>query len=334
MVSNEVKLLAAQNTTEQHSSNKGISGSIDISIGTDGLMFNVGLSGSRGRGDGNDVTQVTVKNNSYTQFQQEFLADRQALIDEIKNEGEVPKAVQIINSGTGSLAGCLLALERYHANLAGYAWFENRDLHELKSQCYVVAKLMYIRAITENALGFKGITKIYYSLISDHDESIAWMSNSCPQSEHALHLTENPAKPEYFEYQMSLAIREDWHNLARRAEIFLGDVPPKQKRFSADMRFYLALAHGDRQKMSDALNEIVSPKMLKARKEDFGLHFPAQFISPLATLYAKIASRHGHIMELETPFIPNEWLPREALVDYIDPYPFMHAYKIGHATST
>ncbi|WP_432239978.1 hemagglutinin repeat-containing protein [Herbaspirillum robiniae] len=55
---NEVKLLAAQNTTEQHSNNKGISGSVGISIGTDGLMFNAGLSGSRGRGDGNDVTQV------------------------------------------------------------------------------------------------------------------------------------------------------------------------------------------------------------------------------------------------------------------------------------
>ncbi|WP_343583468.1 hemagglutinin repeat-containing protein [Herbaspirillum sp.] len=55
---NEVQLLAAQNTSEQHSSNKGISGSIGISIGTDGLLFNAGVSGSRGRGDGNDVTQI------------------------------------------------------------------------------------------------------------------------------------------------------------------------------------------------------------------------------------------------------------------------------------
>jgi len=55
---NEVKLLAAQSTSEQHSDNKAISGSIGFSIGTDGLLFNAGLSGSKGRGDGNDVTNV------------------------------------------------------------------------------------------------------------------------------------------------------------------------------------------------------------------------------------------------------------------------------------
>ena len=35
-----------------------MSGSVGVSIGTDGLMFNAGVSGSRGRGEGNDVTQV------------------------------------------------------------------------------------------------------------------------------------------------------------------------------------------------------------------------------------------------------------------------------------
>lgn len=52
----EINLLAVQNSSEQHSSNKGISASIGISIGTSGLLFNAGLSGSRGRGDGSDIT--------------------------------------------------------------------------------------------------------------------------------------------------------------------------------------------------------------------------------------------------------------------------------------
>ncbi|WP_433693506.1 hemagglutinin repeat-containing protein [Herbaspirillum seropedicae] len=55
---NEVRLLAAQSTTEQHSTNKGISGAIGVSIGTNGLLFTASASGSRGRGEGNDVTQV------------------------------------------------------------------------------------------------------------------------------------------------------------------------------------------------------------------------------------------------------------------------------------
>ncbi|KAF1042186.1 MAG: 16S rRNA endonuclease CdiA [Herbaspirillum frisingense] len=55
---NEVRLLAAQSTSEQHSSNQSMSGSIGASIGTDGLMFNASASGGCGHGDGSDVTQV------------------------------------------------------------------------------------------------------------------------------------------------------------------------------------------------------------------------------------------------------------------------------------
>jgi len=56
---NEVRLLAAQNTSDQHSSNQSMSGSVGVSIGTDGLMFNASASGSRGRGDGSDVMPGT-----------------------------------------------------------------------------------------------------------------------------------------------------------------------------------------------------------------------------------------------------------------------------------
>lgn len=54
---NNINLLAAQSTAEQHSSNKSISASIGISIGTSGIGVTVSASGARGKADGNDVTQ-------------------------------------------------------------------------------------------------------------------------------------------------------------------------------------------------------------------------------------------------------------------------------------
>lgn len=272
-----------------------------------------------------------MKNNSYTEFQEAFLADRRALIEEVKEEGVLPRAVQLINSGTGSLSACLRALERHHSNLAGCAWFDDNNLKEFKQQCYIVAKLIYIRLFSEKEHGYKDVNEIYYSLFSDHEKSVEWIANSVPRTALALQLTENSSKPEYLIYQMSLAIRGDWDNLGRRAEMFLENIPVKQRKFSADMKFYLALARGDNQMMSEAIGEIVIPKVLKARKEDFWINFPAQFISPLATLYAKIAARHGYILELDTPFIPNEWLPRNPLPEYVDPYSFMHEYHVGEA---
>ncbi len=53
---NEVKLLAAQNTADQHSTNKNSSASVGISIGTDGLLFTASASGGRGKADGSDVS--------------------------------------------------------------------------------------------------------------------------------------------------------------------------------------------------------------------------------------------------------------------------------------
>lgn len=266
---------------------------------------------------------------SYTKNQLDFLADRRALIDEVKAQGDLPRAVQLINSGNGSFTGCLLSLKRHHSTLAGYAWFAESDLAEFKLQCYIVTKLIYIRSQENELPEFFGISDIFYALFSDHDASVAWMSNGSPQSQFEQGRVVNPAKLEYLEYQVILAIRGDWENVAQRAERFLNNVPPRQKKYVPDMRFFLALAHGDRQKMLEALDEIVNPKVLKARKEDFWRHFEAQFISPLAAMYAKIAVRHGHDIVIDTPFIPKEWLPQESLAEYSDPYAFMRAYAVG-----
>lgn len=52
----EIRLLAAVNTAAQHSTSKNSSASVGFSIGTDGLLFNVGASGGRGKADGADMS--------------------------------------------------------------------------------------------------------------------------------------------------------------------------------------------------------------------------------------------------------------------------------------
>ncbi|WP_295978316.1 hemagglutinin repeat-containing protein [uncultured Variovorax sp.] len=49
---NRIDLLAAQNTSERHGTNKGSGGSVGVSFGTSGLLFNIGANGSRGKSDG------------------------------------------------------------------------------------------------------------------------------------------------------------------------------------------------------------------------------------------------------------------------------------------
>jgi filamentous hemagglutinin len=53
---NRIDVLAAQNTSERHGTNKGSGGSVGVSFGTSGLLFNVGANASRGKSDGTDST--------------------------------------------------------------------------------------------------------------------------------------------------------------------------------------------------------------------------------------------------------------------------------------
>lgn len=51
-----INLFAAKSTAEQHSTNKSSSGSIGVSVGSDGFMVNASASKGRGNADGSDVT--------------------------------------------------------------------------------------------------------------------------------------------------------------------------------------------------------------------------------------------------------------------------------------
>jgi filamentous hemagglutinin len=53
---NKLNLQAAQNVDTLNSKNSGSSASLGVSFGTDGLLFTAGLSGSKGKAKGNDIT--------------------------------------------------------------------------------------------------------------------------------------------------------------------------------------------------------------------------------------------------------------------------------------
>jgi filamentous hemagglutinin len=53
---NNLNLQAAQNVDTLNSKNSGSSASLGVSFGTDGLLFTAGLSGSKGKAKGNDIT--------------------------------------------------------------------------------------------------------------------------------------------------------------------------------------------------------------------------------------------------------------------------------------
>jgi len=94
---NEVKLLAAQNAAEQHSTNKNSSASVGISIGTDGLLFTASASGGRGKADGSDVSWTNTHVNAGNQLNIQSGGDTTL-------KGAVATGKQVVANVGGSLS--------------------------------------------------------------------------------------------------------------------------------------------------------------------------------------------------------------------------------------
>ncbi|CAG2271366.1 hypothetical protein BCCR75502_01618 [Burkholderia sola] len=80
--------------------------------------------------------------------------------------------------------------------------------------------------------------------------------------------------------------------------------------------------------MEATLQELTSPKVAKVRNAEHAFGFTEKLIGTHAVIYAKIAWRHGLRVRVDTPWIPEEWLPIEPLDNYLDPYEFMGNFKV------
>lgn len=265
----------------------------------------------------------------YTAEQIAYIQERKERIDQWDRAGDLPSEVDLIDKGEGSFNGCIGGLLMLHREIANHAWFAEQDLATFKLHSYIVAKLMYIRAKTEGIHEVLPEPSWFYPLLSDYEPIIGWAMSFELESNFYKRRAANPNQHTYHWYQMTLALNGRWEELTTRAEIFLQAPPSAMKKFAPDMRFYLALARQDKSGMESALAELTSPKVAKVRNDVFELTVASKFVSPFACVYAKVASRHGYTLDIDTVLIPKPWLPVSPLSVYADPYDFMRKWTIS-----
>jgi hypothetical protein len=244
-----------------------------------------------------------------------------------KNSGiDTAACVAHIEAGTGDPYNCRGTLHTYATIKALLAWFEESDLSALKQWAFVAGKLR--RAMYQMRPHGVYYTPVYLlPLLSDHQSLIDWFSRfeypfTLESGSPASTRLNNPRMDEYYHYNTWLALRGDWKLLAERCRAFLGDVPAKQAAYQADSRFHLALTEGDVGGMESALAELVEPKLMRRRQREEG-GYSQHLICTFAIVYAKIAWRHGFQVNVDSPFVPKEWLPIAPLPKYEDVFAFM-----------
>lgn len=96
---NQIKLLAAQNTASQNSSNSASSGSIGISFGTNGgISFNVSASKAKGQGNGSDETYTNTL---------------------VKAGNDANSSIRLVSGGDTTLRGAVVAANQVKADIGG-----------------------------------------------------------------------------------------------------------------------------------------------------------------------------------------------------------------------
>lgn len=240
------------------------------------------------------------------------------------SEGDNADLVSMIMEGRGSVFNCALGLASYADASAVYAWFADHDLHAMKQWFYLTAKLHQFAYSVEVPWGSAGgqMLDLLYPLLSDHEGMVEWFAHF--EAVFDMKRVENPKTHDFFAFQSFLALRGEWDRLRERCERVLAD-PPKSKdeqKYLIDHQFFLALTQGDIDKMQTVLQEIVTPKALRARGNAEGA-FTRDLISSYAVIYAKIAWRNGYEVKVDSPFIPAEWLPVAPLAHYDNLYPFL-----------
>lgn len=231
-----------------------------------------------------------------------------------------------IEGSSGDPYMCKSLLSDYSTVKGLLAWFEQGDIDQLKRWACASGKLT--RAMYQQRPDGVCLTSTYLMpLISSDVALIKWFSLferpfSPGGASVAATRLDNPRMDEFHHYNTWLALSGAWDVLMPRCVNFLSNVPTKQAAYQADSRFHIALATGDASSMEAALTELVDPKLMRRRsREESG--YTQNLICTAAVVYAKIAWWHGFRVEVDSPWIPAEWLPIAPLDDYEDPFTFM-----------
>lgn len=226
----------------------------------------------------------------------------------------------LISKNSGDPAACMRGLSRHAYSTALLAWFEPRDLSAFKQWAYVSGKLDCLAR--RRQVDWLRDFHLLMPLLSDHPGLIDWFAHH--EDGHDPKYYQKPSHfADFHSYQIMLALRGEWEPLVRRSEEGLAGTATRLKRFLLDYRFYIALAKGDVPTMESLLAELTSPKVARTRNHEFEFGLTEHFISTYGVIFAKLAWRHGYRVQVDTPYIPPEWLPIEPLPTYEDIYPFM-----------
>lgn len=263
----------------------------------------------------------------------------EAGLSHIRIDSEQDKISDLLGYINSSLAGegnplepPIRSLVRVHKALALVSFFQDGNLEGLKSHAYKASFL------ARRVIHFKPYKQAYaqgydllYPLLSESSKLIHWHSQyQLPNfmMDRKKIRCFDLEKYEYHSVQPRLALQKDWTTLVERSEKALATKMKKNKLYEIDHRFYISLAKGDKCGMEDAIHVLTSPKVARHRNNELQWGIEQRLISGWGVILAKLAYWLGYELDIDSPWIPMEWLPISSPNHDEYPYDFLEGFDV------
>lgn len=237
------------------------------------------------------------------------------------------RRLNFIATQTGNPAACVAGLAKDMLTHGIVSWFDNRDIKQLQQYFYVSALLMqhYYGMIDDYGFSQARLNpfikqyELFAPLVCNHPELTQWYAHN--DAVYDLEKVEKHKKWDFYAYHSIIALRGDWVRLKARCEQAMAD-PPADKTWYEYNALYYALAKQDKAEMERELQTILAPARLRKRLGEEPIYTEHFFLSRII-IFVKIAWLHRLEVQVDSPYVPMEFMPMTPLAKYDKHYSFL-----------
>lgn len=214
-------------------------------------------------------------------------------------------------------------------------WIEYRDVKEVRKTALIAARVKRA-SYTYNPAGGLAYApyRMFSALVSNDPDIIHWFSwhviPCLSGSKGRIPNYLQPQKTEFHAFNFHLALLGEFEWLAERTELALAEgVKFKSgKSYRLDYGFFKGLVNGSIGEMEDNIHQLLTGRVAFTRNNEHGLGYHRKVVSAWGVIFSKLAYRHGYELDIDSPWLPKEWLSMTPPVTTSDDKIFLESLEL------
>lgn len=265
---------------------------------------------------------------------------RHILVSGIDKKSE-KESLEYIQNRVGDQLWCMYSLSIDYEEMSSKNLLIEKDIKTHRLNSYISAKLRLLgQKVRERFV--RGVGDLFVLMESNNRDFIEFLMNNLevitPNDYDEMkrvykNMMINSKISLFILRNVLLAIKGDMEEVGKRSEAYLKECKESKHYvyFYTGQLFLKALSEGNKEKMKEAIELMMEPRLAKKLMYDLNPNYDF-YLHMFVIIYAKIAMYHGYDLEIDYEVAPKELIDNTPLERYEDPYEFMKAFSLATIT--